>query len=181
MANYKIISSGPLNLRAEANTNSAILAKIPAGTIVQENYVLQKSSEFIGVFYGKLTGYVSAQYVTSTYLAPTDTSTTTTKTKKAKTSTTISTKTSISNNSNNNNNQNNQNMALTLSENAKKYIKIGLVALGVGAAGFAVYKMSQKGNKQAIAPKQAQTALSGTSRKRKKTKKQSSKKIIKLT
>lgn len=178
MANYKIISSGPLNLRAEANTNSAILAKIPAGTIVQENYVLQKSSEFIGVFYGKLTGYVSSQYATSTYLAPTDT---TTKTKRAKTSTTISTKTSIPNNSNNNNNQNNQNMALTLSENAKKYIKIGLVALGVGAAGFAVYKMSQKGNKQAIAPKQAQTALSGTSRKRKKTKKQSSKKIIKLT
>lgn len=166
MANYKVISNGPLNLRSEANTNSAILAKIPQDTIIQDNRVMKQVAGWVAVSYGKLTGYVSSQYLTSTYQSPTET------------------KKENNSNQNSQNNQNNQKMALTLSENAKKYLKIGLVALGVGAAGLAVYKMSQNSNKpSSIAPRQqTQPALNGTSKKRKKRVKQSSsKKRIKLT
>jgi hypothetical protein len=171
MANYKVITeTSPLNLRSEANANSAVLATIPKGTVVKENFVLQAVPEWIAVSYGQNTGYVSALYVEKTTEPVINDTTTATVTDN-----TI------------NNNQKNEKMALTLSENAKKYIKIGLIGLGVAAAGFAVYKITKRGNQSAIAPRtQASlpaSTLSGTSR-RKRSKKRATakkKKSVKLT
>jgi hypothetical protein len=72
-------------------------------------------------------------------------------------------------------------MNLNLTENAKRYIKWGAIAVGVGVAGFVVYKATKK-PKAALATSQ-KAALSGVGkrkkRKTKKTKKTSAKRTIK--
>lgn len=67
MAKYKVVTNETsLNLRAQANTDSEILASIPQGTIVDANYVMPVVEGWVAVSYNGKNGYVSSQYVEET-------------------------------------------------------------------------------------------------------------------
>ena len=70
-------------------------------------------------------------------------------------------------------------MALNLTENVKKYIKYGVITVGVGVAGFAIYKIATKkptGAKSANSLK----GIDGVKRRRRKGKKSKKNKVLKL-
>lgn len=63
-------------------------------------------------------------------------------------------------------------MALNLTENAKKYIKIGVITVGVGLLGFAGYKLMNKPSSGSKSSGSNSLKGIGGRKKRKKSKKQ---------
>ena len=62
---YKVTTQkDALMLRKECSTSSTILAKMPKGTIVTQNFVLNASAGWIAVDYQGTTGFASASYLT---------------------------------------------------------------------------------------------------------------------
>ena len=66
--NYKVTTSGSsLNLRAEANTNAPVLARIPNGTVIT---VTKTADGWAYTTYNSASGWVSADYITEIETEP---------------------------------------------------------------------------------------------------------------
>lgn len=67
MTCYKVTTErDPLKLRSECDTTNSqnIIAKMPIGTIVSENLVLNAQSGWVAVNYGSQSGFASRSYLT---------------------------------------------------------------------------------------------------------------------
>lgn len=139
----------PLIMHASASKDGAKVTSIPraSAVVIADSKLTQDGSyQWCKVNYGGKTGYVAFSYLSVTKPTTTATATTTTDTK---------TTTEIINPTNQ--------QQMTLTDNAKKYIKIGVGAVAVLGVGYLVYK--QFGNKKDSSKRKG---LSGTPRKRKK-------------
>lgn len=156
MSAYVATQKDPLTMRDAASTSGNKITSIPRGatvTVVSPETTSANGYNWIQVMYGAYRGYVASEYLDSAAPAPAAVTTTTT--------TTID----------NNNNQNGGGM-MTLSENAKKALKIGAIGVGVAAVGYGIYKLASGGSKTKK-KKKSSGGLSGvtSSKKRKSTKK----------
>ena len=163
-----VLTSGTLNLRATPSTSGAVLASIPNYAVVTSILILPYVSEnetadgrtWKSIEYNGQKGWAASEYLVSgNAVTPRENG--------------------ILNPTTNINPQNSTSM-FTLTEEMKKKLKIGAIVLGVGIAGFAVYKMTA-GKKQHALPASTAVALSGVPRRKKrKTGKKSKKKTTKI-
>ncbi len=178
---YVNTAKDPLTMRQSASTSGTKITSIPRGSAVSVTDATLKSAngyQWLKVTYGTKSGYVASNYLSaskpSTSTSTTTTSTTTTTTKKsttttpsASTTTNNSSSTTTSNtpsvtNDNNSSTDNQSNKQMGLTDNAKKYIKWGVIGVGVLAAGYFGYKaFSGNGGKK----KSGRKGLSGIKKK----------------
>ncbi|MBE6341460.1 MAG: hypothetical protein E7069_12120 [Bacteroidales bacterium] len=178
---YVNTQKDPLTMRSSASTSGTKVTSIPRGSAVSVADATLTSAngyQWIKVTYGTKSGYVASNYLsaskpsTSTSSSSTSKSTTTTtnssKTSPSKSTTTTNSSSTTTNNtpsvtdynSSTDNNQSNKQMGLT--DNAKKYIKWGVIGAGVIAAGYFGYKaFSGNGGKK----KSGRKGLSGIKKK----------------
>ncbi|MBR6250485.1 MAG: SH3 domain-containing protein [Bacteroidales bacterium] len=185
---YVNTQKDPLTMRSTASTSGTKITSIPRGSAVSVADATLKSAngyQWLKVTYGTKSGFVATKYLSaskpSTSTSSSSTSKSTTTTTKTTTTTTNSSTTSPSksttttnsssttnntpsvtndNNSSTDNQSNNKQMGL--SDNAKKYIKWGVIGVGVLAAGYFGYKaFSGNGGKK----KSGRKGLSGIKKK----------------
>lgn len=155
---YVATQKDPLVLRKTASTSGTKITSIPKGsavTVADTATISQGGHTWLKINYSDKTGYAA-----TTYLSTTKPSTNTNNTPKKST---VTDSDSSSTDNNSFNNQNDEQMAVT--ENVKKYIKIGVGVVGAAAVAYLGYKLC-KGNKG--------KGLSGVSKRKRKSTKESS-------
>lgn len=170
----KYVTGDNVRLRSSTDTTSTknVISTLKKGATVTCNPGRSNSSwGYVTTVDGK-SGYMSAVYLAdSTPGTPKTTSKTTTDTTpRTATDTTKNNAVPAVIPSNPNNSSNNSSMTLT--ENTRKYIKWGAIALLAGGVGYGIYKAVKNGNSgnSGSAPAKAKKAkgLSGVSRRRRK-------------
>jgi len=164
-----VLTSGTLNLRAAPSTSATVIASIPNYSTVESTVIIPYLTEnetadgmaWKSVIYNGTKGWVASQYLTAGSVSVTP-----------RENGILNPTTDI--------NPQNSNSMFTLTDEMKKKLKIGAIIVGVGVAGFAIYKMTAgKKSPQAALPNGSTVpALSGVPRhkKRKKGGKKSKKK-----
>jgi cytochrome b len=162
--NYQVklqSANATLHLREQASSSGNVIASIPNGAILSPVIGVYKYVEgWTPVSYKGKCGFVSSAYIIETSLPA---------------QTVAPSNNSSSDTTRNNSNNQHSNSMLTLTDETKKKLKIGLVVVGVAAAGFAVYKMTQKKNALPSSTNRPAAALNGVSSRRKRKKHKSEK------
>ncbi len=138
-SNKMYVTGNSVRLRstADASKSNNIVTTLNKGEVVTADTKKSTGSWTYITTQGGKSGYMSSAYLSTT--APTTTKSTTSTTTKKTTTTTTTNNAVPAVVSPTSNTQNSKN-GMTLSENARKYIKWGAIALLAGGAGYCIYK-----------------------------------------
>lgn len=138
-SNKMYVTGNSVRLRstADASKSNNIVTTLNKGEVVTADTKKSTGSWTYITTQGGKSGYMSSAYLSAT--APTTTKSTTSTTTKKTTTTTTTNNAVPAVVSPTSNTQNSKN-GMTLSENARKYIKWGAIALLAGGAGYCIYK-----------------------------------------
>ena len=138
-SNKMYVTGNSVRLRstADASKSNNIVTTLNKGEVVTADTKKSTGSWTYITTQGGKSGYMSSAYLSTT--APTTTKSTTSTTTKKTTTTTTTNNAVPAVVSLTSNTQNSKN-GMTLSENARKYIKWGAIALLAGGAGYCIYK-----------------------------------------
>ena len=138
-SNKMYVTGNSVRLRstADASKSNNIVTTLNKGEVVTADTKKSTGSWTYITTQGGKSGYMSSAYLSTT--APTTTKSTTSTTTKKTTTTTTTNNAVPAVVSPTSNTQNSKN-GMTLSENARKYIKWGALALLAGGAGYCIYK-----------------------------------------
>lgn len=176
-SNKMYVTGNSVRLRstADASKSNNIVTTLNKGEVVTADTKKSTGSWTYITTQGGKSGYMSSAYLSTT--APTTTKSTTSTTTKKTTTTTTTNNAVPAVVSPTSNTQNSKN-GMTLSENARKYIKWGAIALLAGGAGYCIYKAvkSPSATATASSSKSKSKGLNGVPRlKSKKSKRKGSK------
>lgn len=138
-SNKMYVTGNSVRLRstADASKSNNIVTTLNKGEVVTADTKKSTGSWTYITTQGGKSGYMSSAYLSTT--APTTTKSTTSTTTK-KTTTTNTTNNAVPAVVSPTSNTQNSKNGMTLSENARKYIKWGAIALLAGGAGYCIYK-----------------------------------------
>ena len=163
---YVHTNGSALNLRQYPSTSASSLIGLSNGTAVtvaDTSTTSQGGYTWLKITCGSKSGYVATKYLSASKPSTNNTKKTT-----PNTTNTTNDNSTDSSSTDNDNNSNNQQKDMGLTENAKKYIKIGVGVVGAAAVAYLGYKLC-KGN-QAKSTSKGKKGLSGISAKSKKRK-----------
>ena len=149
-SNKMYVTGNSVRLRstADASKSNNIVTTLNKGEVVTADTKKSTGSWTYITTQGGKSGYMSSAYLSTT--APTTTKSTTSTTTKKTTTTTTTNNAVPAVVSPTSNTQNSKN-GMTLSENARKYIKWGAIALLAGGAGYCIYKAVKRPSATATA------------------------------
>ena len=171
---YVHTNGSALNLRQYPSTSASSLIGLSNGTAVtvaDTSTTSQGGYTWLKITCGSKSGYVATKYLSASKPSTNNTKKTT-----PNTTNTTNDNSTDSSSTDNDNNSNNQQKDMGLTENAKKYIKIGVGVVGAAAVAYLGYKLC-KGNqeKSTSKGKKGLSGISAKSKKRKTTSKKSRK------